>query len=212
MRRRAPNTLGLGGPEPLSRPRPRAPRPLLTAVVALALAGFVIAWMRYDPIEEPGPAAPCPEAAAEVPAADFSDADAEQFPDRSAICVLRNINTTRATLGTYIANSGPVGVRLTGVRVASVPGVFEIEELALAPADAPLDRERAEPVDGSVRLPGGSARLLALTVSLPDCATVGRPRVVTLPELPLRARVLGLPRDVDLRLDPVVRLQAEFCP
>lgn len=212
MRRRSPNTLGLGGPEPVSRPRPKAPRPLLTALVAVAVAGLVVAWMRYDPITEPGPAPACPEAATERPAAAFSDADAEQFPDRSAICVLRNVDTTRVTVGTYIANEGPVGVRLTGVRVSGVPGVFEVEQIALAPADAPINLERAEPVDGSASLPGDTARLLAVTVALPDCETVERPRVVTLPELPLRARVLGLPRDVDLRLDPVVRLQAERCP
>lgn len=203
---------GLGGPGPVHDPRPKAPRPLRTIVVAVVILAAVIAWMRYEPLADAGASFACPDDTHEIPAARFSDADAEQFPDRTAVCVARNVNTTRTTFVAAVRNDGPVGARVTGLRLSGVPDVFDVEHIALAPAEAPLDPDRAETIEGSARLPGDSTRVLTVTVALPECRQVERARVATLSELPLRARVLGLPRDVDVRLDPVLRLQAELCP
>lgn len=208
-----PTGLGsLGGRGPLHDPRPKPPRPLRTIVIAVAILVAVVAWMRYEPLEDADVSSACPAETQEIPAARFSDADAEQFPDRTAICVVRNVDTTRATLAAAVRNDGPVAARVTGMRLSGVPEVFEVQRVAMAPSEAPLNPDRAEPIGDSARLPGNSVRVLTVTVALPDCRRVERARVATLADLPLRARVLGLPRDVDVRLDPVLRLQAEFCP
>lgn len=203
---------GLAGRAPLHDPRPKAPRPLRTIIIAVAVLAAVVAWMRYEPLTDADASFACPAEAQQIPASRFSDADAEQFPDRSAICVVRNVDSTRATFVAAVRNDGPVAARLTGLRLSGVPDVFEVERVAVAPSDAPLAPERAQPIGDSARLPGNSTRALAVTVALPDCGRVERARVVTLADLPLRARVLGLPRDVDVQLDPVLRLQAELCP
>lgn len=211
IRRRHSNPLGLGGPEPIAHTRPKTPHPLRRAVIAVLLALLVVAWFRYDPLAAPGAATECPPQATVVPAVRFSDADAAQFPDRSGICVVRNVNGTRATVSVVVRNEGPVGVDVTGARLSNVPGVFAVERVAVGPAGAASSRG-LQPLDGSAPVPGGAARLVAVTVTLPRCEGVDRGQVVTLEALPLRASVLGLPRDVDVRLDPVVRLQAEGCP
>lgn len=203
---------GLGGPGPVHDPRPKAPRPLRTIVVAVVVLAAVIAWMRYEPLDDAGASFACPDDTQEIPASRFSDADAEQFPDRTAVCVARNVHTTQPTFVAAVRNDGLVAARVTGLRLSGVPDIFDVERVALAPAEAPLNPDRAEPIDGSARVPGDSTRVLTVTVTLPECQQVERARVATLAELPLRARVLGLPRDVDVRLDPVLRLQAEMCP
>lgn len=202
----------LGGPGPLHDPRPKAPRPLRTIVIAVAVLALVVAWMRYEPLEDAGASFACPAESQEIRASRFSDADAEQFPNRTAVCVVRNVDTTRATFVAAVRNDGWMAARLTGLRLSGVPDIFDVEGVGLAPSEAPLDPEEAEPLEGSARLPGDSTRVVTVTVTLPACGQVERARVVTLSELPLRARVLGLPRDVDVRLDPVLRLQAELCP
>lgn len=211
MRRRQHNTIGLGGPAPIDQPRSRTPHPLRRALIAVAVIALVVAWMRYDPLAPTDVATECPPSATSIPAARFGSADAEQFPDRTGLCVVRNVDTTRATIITRVRNDGPVGVELTGARLSNVPGVFDIQQVAVGPADAAGER-RPTAIDGSAPVPGGATRRVAVTVSLPACAEVDRARVVTLSQLPLRATVLGLPRDVDVRLDPVLRLQAETCP
>lgn len=212
MHSRRDESIGLGGPSPVNDPRRKGPRPLRTLIVALAILAVAVAWMRYEPFDGAETSFACPDDTREIPAAHFDDGDAEEFPDRTAVCVVRNVDTTRATFVTAVRNDGPLAASLTGLRLSGVPDVFDIEELGVAPLDDPLAADRAEPFDGAARVPGDSARVLTVTVSLPSCRRVESARVATLSELPLRARVLGLPRDVDVRLDPVLRMQAEFCP
>lgn len=212
MRRRRSNTLGLGGPEPIARYRPKRPHPLRRALIAVVVVLAVVVWIRYDPLTAADQGTDCPPVATTIPAARFGDADAEQFADRRAICVVRNVDATQATITVAVRNDGPVGVDLTGARLSSVPGVFGVDRMAVGPVGDGEDAGELEALNGSAALPGDSTRLVAVTVSLPACGQVDRGRVVTLAELPLRASVLGLPRDVDVTLDPVVRLQTEACP
>lgn len=211
MSRRRDGSLGLGGPSPIRDPRPKAPHPLRTTLIALAVLGLAVLWARYAPLEA-GPPTTCPPDAEEIGTGQLTMTDMEEFGDRSGLCLIRNVNTTRTTITTVIRNDGPIGARLTGARLSGVADLFDVEAIAVGRSQAPLDPEQAEPLEGSVLVPRHSERVVTMTVSLPPCDQVERPRVATFSELPLRARVLGLPRDVDLPLDPVLRMQSEACP
>lgn len=207
MRRPRHDPVGIGGPGALADPRPRAPRPVRTALVAAAVLVMVVAWVRYLPLEG-GPATSCPEGAEATPAGQLTAADREAFGERSGLCLVRNVNTSETTVTAVVRNDGPVAAHVTGVRLDGVRGLFDVEGGRLGPGDA----SRGEPLDGSPRVPGDSERTLAVTFSLPACEQVEQSRVVTFDELPVRVRLLGLPRDLDLPLDPVLRVQSEACP
>lgn len=202
--------LDLGGPPLRSSGQRRAPHPVRTALIALGVLGLVVLWARYAPLEAGRPT-DCPPGTEEVPTTQLDPRDYEEFGDRAALCAIRNVHETDVVVTASVRNTGPIGVRVTGLRLSGVPGVFHVEALAALPADDPTDVAAAEPFT-SLRIPGGEERVIAVRLALPHCENVDRARVATFPELPLRGRVLGLPRDVDLALDPVVRLEAEPCP
>jgi len=210
MRRRE-RVVGIGDPDPIEDPRPTPPRPWRPALALLAVLVVGVVWATYDPVEPGGPTV-CPAGSEEVPAGAFDDADAADFPDRTAICVVRNVTAEETEVTVAIRNDGPVAIDVSAERFAGAPDVFEVDEVAAAPADAADPVAAAEPVDGELTVPGDSEAVLVIALALPDCEAVDRPRVATFPELPLRATVLGLPRDIDLPLDPVLRVQAEECP
>ncbi len=209
MRRRE-RVVGIGDPDPIEDPRPKPPKPWRPALALVVVVVVGVVWATYDPIEPGGPTV-CPAGSEEIPAGAFDDADAADYPDRSAICVVRNVTAEETEVTVAVRNDGPVAVELSVDRFAGAPGVFEVDEVTAAPAEADDPVAAAEPFD-DLTVEGESEVVLVIALALPACEAVERARVATFPELPLRAQVLGLPRDVDMRLDPVLRVQAEECP
>jgi hypothetical protein len=185
----------------------RRPRPVLLGMLGLIVLVLVVAWIRYDPIERGG-AGSCPEASQEMPVG-----DPEHPGDDAVVCAVANRDTTTAEFSTTAYNSGLLPVRVTEVALrGEVQGVVTIDEVLMWPennqrGDVDADLVPFEPF----RLRPGDERLVWVRASLPSCEDAGRDRVLLFRHLPLRASVLGLPRDSEAPLEPPVRVIVERC-
>jgi hypothetical protein len=185
----------------------RRPRPVLLGLLAVVVLLLVVAWIRYDPMERGG-AGSCPEGSREMPVGDPAEPG-----DDAVVCAIGNRDSTTAEFSTTAYNSGLLPVRVTDVALRDeIQGVLTVDEILMWPennqrGDVDADLVPFEPF----RLGPGDERLVWVRATLPECEQAPRDRVLLFRDLPLRASVLGLPRDSDVPFDPPVRLIVERC-
>lgn len=198
--RRRSTVLGPLAEDPLERER--STHPLAFGLLAVAILGLVLAWMRYDPITG-GPTA-CPAGSTTAPL-DFAD-----FDDERQACTIANTTATRVEFGTAARNTGFLPFSVTEVRLDHLDaGAFAVEGV-LMEAEGGETREEAVPFE-PFSLGPGDERMLWVTGSMHDCGEARRQRAYTFHHLPLRTRLLGLPRDSEATMDTPVRLVVEVC-
>ena len=141
------------------------------------------------------------------------DPDPEQPGDDAVVCAVANRDTTRAEFSTTAYNGGLLPVRVTEVGLrGEIQGVVTVDEVLMGPennqrGDVDADLVPFEPF----RLRPGDERLVWVRATLPSCEEARRDRVLLFRDVPLRASVLGLPRNSSAPLDPPVRMIVERC-
>jgi len=178
----------------------RSRNPLLPALGVLALVvvlgGLAIA-LSGDPVAA-GSAHVCPEGSTE------SRLDVD---DRQA-CTLSNLNSTEATFGVAVENTSRLPVTVTDVPLEPLDLVgFTPDEVTRASEESDLVLEDFEPF----RLAPGEERLVQVHGQLPACEERTEGGATTFTKLAVSVRMLGLPREASVTLDPAIRLVSEPC-
>ncbi len=178
----------------------RSRSPLLPALVVLALVvglgGLAVA-LSGDPVVA-GSAHVCPEGSTEG----RLDVD-----DRLA-CTLSNLNSTEATFGVAVKNASrlPVTVRDVPLEPLDLVG-FTPQAVSRASEESDLVLEDFAPF----RLAPGEERLVQIDGELPACEDRTEGGATTFTKLAVSVRVLGIPREGSVTLDPAIRLVSEPC-
>ena len=175
-------------------------RPLLpvlgVVVLVLVAGGLLVAVTTVD--MERGSLSVCPEGSVD----DQLEVDGRQ------VCTFTNLNGTEATFGTAIRNNGPLPVTVSEVPLEPLDLVgFTPTAVHVAQAD---DDRRLEEFD-SFRLAPDEERLVQVVGELPACEEREEGGATTFTDLALRVRVLGIPQDAAVPIEPAVRLVSEPC-
>lgn len=187
---------------------PRRPRPLLVGLSSAVLLAVLLAWMRYDPVEG-GDVSWCPQPSTLLAAGDIDPVTGEQ----GAACTVVNTEATSVAFAATVRNAGflPVVVREARMR-GEIQGVLRVEGVRMAARNgAEVASSRELVTFAPFRLRPGDQRLVEVHGTLPACEEVSRARVATLPAIPVRISVFGLPHDSSAGLVPPVQLIAEPC-
>lgn len=206
MRRQRSELAGIADVQrPIEDERP--PRPLLLGLLAVLVLVVVVLWFRYDPLER-GAVTVCPEASRETPLGEPDDPAGELV-----VCTVSNRDASTIEFATTAANGGLVPVRIRSITLGpQIDGVLTVDELLMWSANNQrVDVEAELVVFEPFTLGPSDERLLWVRAALPDCADAPRDRVLLFRELPVRASVLGLPRDGQIPFDPPVRVIVERC-
>lgn len=199
--------------------------------MGLLLAIVVVAWIRYQPLTAAAAVPACPAGAEQVsaPGAPPDRAAAGQrdggtreggqdpaalqgLPAAGSRCVVvtgRQRRTIR--FGGPVRNDGPLGVRVTAVRIP------EDERGILTVTGVDVTAPDAAPPPGPAlglrpfRLAGGDLRSVWVSAEIAACEEVTRPVALAFEHLPLRVRVFGLPRDAAVPLPAALYVVAEPC-
>lgn len=180
--------------------RARSGRSLLPALVVVALflvaGGLLVAVTTVDVVR--GSLSVCPEGS-------FDD---QLEVDGRQVCTFTNLNGTEATFGTSIYNDGPLPITVSEVPMEPLDLVgFTPTEVHVAAAG---DDRRLEEFE-SFRLGPGEERLVQVVGELPACEDREEGGATTFTDLALRVRVLGIPQDAAVPIEPAVRLVSEPC-
>lgn len=171
--------------------------PALGVLALVALLGGLAVVLSGDHVAA-GSAHVCPEGSTE----------GRLDVDDRTVCTLSNRNSTEATFGVAIANTSRLPVTVTDVPLEPLDLVgFTPQAVARASEDSDLVLEDFEPF----RLSPGEERLVQVDGRLPACEDRTEAGATTFTQLAVSLRVLGIPREASVILDPAVRLVSEPC-
>ena len=125
--------------------------------------------------------------------------------EQRAVCTVSNLDRTAASFAVPVVNTGRVGLTVTDIP-------FEpLDVVGFTPHDVTLTGPEGSAPFAPFTLAPGEQQVLEVSGALPPCEARTEGGATTFRAVAVAVRVLTIPRQVTIELDPAVRLVSEPC-